>query len=227
MKKLVSKIVLAIAVITIAGCQSKNQSTQEKVSFYNVPLVCGAAPDIGCGSRIKPLFIETEKEENIKESWTNRQGTVIAIVWNGTVNFERMNELFAKNDIDAELITDTSDLKELNASFRDAGKWLKGMDVDKLSIEEATVIANKAISFALDEGLIDSTEATKVQYDLEAYFKDELVKVRSLDELHSQETQGKWQEDAYQIFVKYIGKERADKLMTVHEEKMSEVKECE
>jgi hypothetical protein len=33
----------------------------EVISFYKVPLVCGAAPDLGCGSRAKPALLAMEK----------------------------------------------------------------------------------------------------------------------------------------------------------------------
>ena len=55
----------------------------EIITFYDVPLVCGAAPAIGCGSRAKPLLIDLERQSAIKEAWLNRAGTIVAIVWSG------------------------------------------------------------------------------------------------------------------------------------------------
>ena len=75
------KFLLSLLMATLLF-QCTNPMKKEPIAFYNVPLVCGAAPDIGCGSRIKPLFLDTEKESSVKESWTNRQGTVLAFVWN-------------------------------------------------------------------------------------------------------------------------------------------------
>ncbi len=217
MKRLIPIVAIVLALLT--GCQSVNEKTKENISFYEVPLVCGAAPDIGCGSRIKPLFVATEKEKAVKESWTNRQGTVIAIVWNNTTDEQRIKELFIKNDIKAERISDTSTLKELNASFRDKGKWYKGMDVDQLSIEEAGVIASETTGFALEEGFIDSAEATTIKNDIENYFKTELVQVRTLDNLTSDSTQERWRKDAYNIFVNHVGKEKAEKIAHAYEKK--------
>ncbi|HEY1033257.1 MAG TPA: hypothetical protein VGD89_15880 [Flavipsychrobacter sp.] len=225
MKRLIPIVAIVLALLT--GCQSVNEKTKENISFYEVPLVCGAAPDIGCGSRIKPLFVATEKEKAVKESWTNRQGTVIAIVWNNTTDEQRIKELFIKNDIKAERISDTSTLKELNASFRDKGKWYKGMDVDQLSIEEAGVIASETTGFALEEGFIDSAEATTIKNDIENYFKTELVQVRTLDNLTSDSTQERWRKDAYNIFVNHVGKEKAEKIAHAYEKKLSEIESCE
>jgi hypothetical protein len=227
MKRLIS--IIAIAVTFLTSCQSNNEKTKESISFYKVPLVCGAAPEIGCGSRIKPMFVATEKEKAVKESWTNREGTIIAIVWNefNASNEKKINELFIQNDINAELTTDTSIIKEQNASFRDKGRWYKGMDVDQLSIEEAGVIARKTTGFALTEGFIDSNEASTIKHDLEAYFKTELIKVRSLDNLTSDSTQERWKKDAYHIVVERVGKEKADKIAEAYKEKLSEIKHCD
>src|SRR6267154_1451094 len=52
-----------------------------RVSFYEVPLVCPAAPQIGCGSAAKPLLLELERSDVVSEAWLNRAGTIMAIVW--------------------------------------------------------------------------------------------------------------------------------------------------
>jgi len=184
----------------------------ESISFYQVPLACGAAPEIGCGSRIKPLFIATEKEKQIKESWTNRQGTVIAIVWSGEANERLMETFFMKNDIDAKLISDTAEVRYISADFRVKGKWLMGMEVDKLSIEEAGVIADSAVMFAQQAGLINAQEALVIKTEIEELMKKELVQVRTFKQLSSIDTEMKWKQKGYEVYVKHIGVERAEKV---------------
>ncbi|MGQ0827937.1 MAG: hypothetical protein ACT4ON_06045 [Bacteroidota bacterium] len=213
MKKLIllSCSLLAVLAFTFNSCSNKQQAGA--ISFYEVPLVCGAAPEIGCGSRIKPLFIDTEKEKQIKESWSNREGTVIAIVWNETDKNARENliqPLFKKHTIDAKLIADSDKITGLTASLTGKDQWYKGMDVDKLSLEEAGVIAETMTEFAKKDGLINVEEAAAIKKDMEDYFKKELVLVRTCDELKSEETQEKWRKDGYNIYAKHIGKERAD-----------------
>src|SRR5258708_1259674 len=46
------------------------------VSIYKVGLICNAAPNIGCGSRSKPVLLTLEKNPAVKEAWLNRQGTM-------------------------------------------------------------------------------------------------------------------------------------------------------
>src|SRR5213593_2934018 len=52
-----------------------------RLSFYEVPLVCPAAPQIGCGSASKPLLLELERSDVVSQAWLNRAGTIMAIVW--------------------------------------------------------------------------------------------------------------------------------------------------
>lgn len=227
MKK--SNIILLSAIIV--GCvfllkftlaKETNTST---ISFYEVPLVCGAAPEIGCGSRLKPLFMEAAKYSEIKEAWVNRPGTVIAFVWNGENSDEKISEkLYNQYTIDAKLITEQNKINNLLLSLNGNDKWYKGMEVDQLSIEEAGVIAKTTIDAILQAQLLSEVEAKAIQLDIEQYMKVELVKVRSYDELKSEDTNREWKQNAYQIFVNHIGKERADKIAEYMGEKPCEDK---
>lgn len=217
--KLLQLITILAAIMFLSQCKNDQAET---ISFYAVPLKCGAAPDIGCGSRIKPLFLDTEKEKEIKESWSNRQGTVIAIVWNGKENEKLIQSLFRKHDIEAKLITGMSERKTASANFKQEGKWLKGLEIDKLSIEEASVISKDLTQFAEDEKLITHDESENIRKDLREYFEKELVIVRSSDELKSADTQDRWRSDGFAIYEKHIGKERANKVSELYTKYESE-----
>lgn len=220
MKKVL--FLLSVSTILVVSSTSftsaaNNLIADQVISFYEVPLVCGAAPEIGCGSRLKPLFLDMAKESLIKESWSNRQGTVLAIIWNETAQNEKVREkivrpIFKKNVVYAQLISNQTAINELTASLNGKDKWYKGMEVDLLSIEEAGVIAESLTKFAKNEGLISEQEAATIKSSFEDYFKKELTQVRTYDNLKSFETQEKWRNDGYQIYVSHIGKERADKV---------------
>ena len=47
----------------------------DRLSVFQVPLQCTAAPQIGCGSRAKPMLLELERDSNVNEAWLNRAGT--------------------------------------------------------------------------------------------------------------------------------------------------------
>ena len=234
MNKINRLIVLIFTVLMMFPIDSTKAYNifSEDITFYEVPLVCGAAPDIGCGSRIKPLFIETTNTTGIKESWVNRSGTVIAIIWDASLKDEAEREnliqpLFEKNKITAILIKDLSKQGELTASLYGNDKWYKGMEVDELSIEEAGVIAETFVSFAVDHNLLNENESLDIKKELEDYFKIELVKLRTYDELSSASTQNKWFEDGYSIFERHIGKEKADRIAKLFmEENSSKFDKC-
>src|SRR6266496_1928180 len=54
----------------------------ERVSFFEVPLECGAAERLGCGSASKPVLKALERDPRVKEAKINHAGTVLAVVWN-------------------------------------------------------------------------------------------------------------------------------------------------
>jgi hypothetical protein len=183
-----------------------NKSTNdETISFYDVPLVCNAAPEIGCGSRSKPLLLELEHQSAIKEAWLNRTGTIVAIVWRG---LERTAEVakpvFETHQIEyIERIND----HETADSFRTEGSWFRGTEVDRLSLEEAQTIAKTSVGAALKDKLISTEEAEKIKSGIEEYFREELVKLRTHQEL-VQDSRRKFRQAMVKIYEKHIGKER-------------------
>jgi len=88
MKRLALLSILIVPLLVVAGfiVNYKTKSKEPVITFYKTPLVCNAAPDIGCGSRSKPALLELEKNPAIKEAWLNRPGTVIAIAWKDKAN---------------------------------------------------------------------------------------------------------------------------------------------
>src|SRR6266567_3550678 len=93
--KLVASSLLAIVTTFFASVQIGHCADQtgvpapppgrtfetSRLSFYEVPLVCPAAPQIGCGSASKPLLLELERSDVVSQAWLNRAGTIMAIVW--------------------------------------------------------------------------------------------------------------------------------------------------
>lgn len=212
--------ITAILACSLVACNNGNRTAGETVSFYSVPLVCGAAPDIGCGSRSKPALLELEKNPAVKEAWLNREGTVVAIVWKERDQTEGVAKpVFDRNEISYEEITG-NEAASLLKDFRKTNRWYKGADVDILSREEAVVIAESLVKWAVDSNLITTEEAGKIKTDAEAYFKEELVKIRTNKQLN-EDSQNKFQQALFGISEKYIGKERTEKALALYQE-MSE-----
>lgn len=101
-------------------------------------------------------------------------------------------------------------------TFRKENVWYRGSDVDMLSREEATRISESAVKYALQSKLITKEEAEKIKVDVEAYFKEELVKLRTNEQLKDDD-QHKFRDALYSIGEKYIGKERTEKAMELYQ----------
>jgi hypothetical protein len=225
MKTLIMLSFVTIASIALNGCSNSNAASSQKeiVSFYDVPLVCNAAPDIGCGSRSKPALLELEKNPAIKEAWLNRQGTVIAIVWKDKDQTQTVAKpIFTENNIDYKEPNEKN-VALYKENFRKENLWYRGADVDMLSREEASTIAASSVKFALENNLITKDEAEKIKTDVETYFKEELIKIRTNEQLND-DSQNKFREALYNIAEKYIGKERTEKAMELYQENLE--KQC-
>ena len=215
-------IILSLLTISVVSFNSystensRNTSSVETITFYDIPLVCTAAPEIGCGTRSKPVLLEMEKDLAIKEAWLNRAGTVYAIVWAGTDKTDEIAKpIFEKYSLDFKKLN-AQEVEKISSTFRESGKWYRGADVDKLSIEEAGVIAKDAITFALNKKLLSEEEARTIKIDIQNYLKTELIKVRTAEELLDNELTKKFQENISGIAAKTVGKERADKISELY-----------
>jgi hypothetical protein len=218
MERLAMISALVIPLLVVAGFIVKDTTKTKEpvVSFYKTPLVCNAAPEIGCGSRSKPALLELEKNPAVKEAWLNRPGTVIAIVWKDKAQTDDV----AKPILDENNISFT-EVKEKEAAsyrktFRKENLWYRGADVDMLSREEAATIAESSVKWALESKLVTTDEANKIKVDAEAYFKEELVKIRTNEQLND-DSENKFKEALHNIAEKYIGKERTEKAMELYQ----------
>lgn len=222
MKKIGLLGAIIIPLLVIAGfiVVNNGKAKENVTSFYKTPLVCNAAPEIGCGSRAKPALLELEKNPAIKEAWLNRPGTVIAIVWKDKANTENVAKpLLEANNISFTEVNE-KDASQYQKDFRQANLWYRGADVDKLSLEEASTIAQTTIKPALESNLITATEGEKIRAEIEAYFKKELVILRTNDQLN-EDSENKWKLAMVEIAEKHIGKERTEKAMELY------LKNCE
>jgi len=217
--------IAAVLLIVFAGITAKvlhvrGSGQNELVIFYKVPMVCGEASDIGCGSRSKPVLIELKSLDKVKEAWLNRAGTMIAVVGGPSIRDGAelsaiVEPVFRKNDVPAKYVELRGQRDILLAEFRSEGKWYEGTDVDKLSMEEAGRIAERVAGDAAKAGLINDKEAAAIKSDAESYFKKELLNIRTCSE--SDSTGARCQGDVYNIFREHIGKERADKVRQMYE----------
>lgn len=211
------RTIVVLLLVTGTAFNGIAKSIDPAITFYKTPLVCNAAPTIGCGSRAKPVLLAMEKNPAVKEAWLNRAGTMVAVVWKDkpqTITVAK--PIFKEHSVSFTALNE-ADAAPYLKTFHKTGLWYHGADVDLLSREEATTIATSAVKFALENKLITQDEAVKIKTDAEAYFKKELVKIRTNQQLN-EDSQTKFKAAMYSIAEKYIGKARAQKAMLLYQQ---------
>ncbi len=114
-------------------------------SFFKVSLQCLAAPQIGCGSVSKPILLQLTKEQGVLEAWLNRPGTTIAVVWKADADAEMRRSVTAELEEDHATEIQGPSRDEALRDFLSGRGWYRGTDVDRLSEEEAGIIAARLV----------------------------------------------------------------------------------
>ena len=137
--EVVSGCLLCASPALVAGADAG--AAKKDVSVYQVPWVCPAAQQIGCGSHAKPVLLELEKNPGVSEAWLNRQGTAVSVVWKTDAkrNARSDAEKTLKEQKGAKL--NGKERAKVLADFESGKGWYRGAEVDRLSEEEAGVIA--------------------------------------------------------------------------------------
>lgn len=146
--KLLAVLILMAPIMTLAQAPSERSVPANQMSFYRAPLACPAAHNLGCGSLAKPVLLALENRNTIQEAWLDHSGTTLAIVWKaGVYSGARTSELqsVAENrGISLHELTGQQRVDDL-MSFKKGKGWYRGAQVDKLSEEEAMVIADRLV----------------------------------------------------------------------------------
>ena len=127
-------VILFFSFFPLCSFQIDTIETNRLMTFLQVDLVCGAASDIGCGSRSKPILIDLESQSEIAEAWLNRPGTNIAVVWEDDAR------------VDETLLIETLKIHQKSGKVLSANEsadrrkafesesWYRTNEVDELSI---------------------------------------------------------------------------------------------
>lgn len=147
-----------------------------RVSFYEVGLVCPAAPKIGCGSRAKPVLLTLGADARIAGAWLNETGTRLAVAWKGKpLSKDELNAAIdatgvAANDIAAD------DRAGLVASFRSNRDWLDATTIDRLSVQEAGIIAARLVRRMEAKAKLSPEQAAHLRSAFEETFRDRFTR---------------------------------------------------
>jgi hypothetical protein len=128
--------------------KDSNRIDSALISFYAAPLVCRAAPEIGCGSRANPILEGLRHHRAVSEARLNRPGMVIAVIWAKGSTPAARTEAIKTIEKNRDLA-----MSELNGEKRETARkefaskanWYRAPEVDRLSEEEADIIAARLV----------------------------------------------------------------------------------
>jgi copper chaperone CopZ len=201
------------AAINKTGCKVKNydvmNASNTAVTFYEAPLVCHAAPSIGCGSKAKFMLVDLEQnKEAVEGAWLNKTGTVVAVKWNTSVDNSKKEEIIktVSSNHNIELTTlPSTEANPYAASFPDSKEWFKGKEVDQLSKEEAGIIAQNTIASYKAKKLIKPSFEKQFQADIENIYANLFLSISSYQDLNT-ETYNKVEQQIQAAGEKYVGR---------------------
>jgi len=117
----------------------------KRLTFYQVDLVCRAAPKIGCGGRAKPVLHALLAEPRVEGAWLNEAGTRLAIGWKDArraMGAEELDKALEERGLKAHEVTG-EDRAKLFAALRSG--WYDVDSLDELSHQEAGIIARRLV----------------------------------------------------------------------------------
>ncbi len=164
--------------VSLAHSEDATHSTRslsaERISLYEVPLVCPTAPKIGCGSRSKPILLALEQQPAVAEAWLHRSGTMLAIVWKAEVKRKAraavLKTVTRLEDFKAREMSGTTRADALKG-FLSGQNWFRGRDVDRLSEEEAGIVAARLVRRIQAKVPVTDKKAEALQVEFTKIFR--------------------------------------------------------
>jgi copper chaperone CopZ len=155
-------------------------SNIDRMSIFQVPLRCPAAPEIACGSRSKPLLLELERTPGIAEAWLNYTGTLLAVVGSETSTREERTKavqiVFRAQGVTPKQLEGQARLEALK-DFRADNKWVRGgQAMDDLSSREAGIVGARLLRRLQAKVTVRADKAKMFEAALSESFKRQFVR---------------------------------------------------
>jgi hypothetical protein len=179
----------------VVSAENAANVTADRLSVFKIPLVCPAAPQIGCGSASKPILLDLEKQPGVAEAWLNRAGTIIAVVWKSDSDSETRSKIVADLKEDHGIEIEGKPRDDAVKDFLSGKGWYRGADVDRLSEEEAGIIAARWVRRVQAKTPLAKDKAEGLQRALADSLREELTGKAARENqkaLHLQEVAGEY-----------------------------------
>jgi hypothetical protein len=124
-------------------------NARNQISLFKVPLCCEAVAGLGCGVKAKPILHALTRQPAVAQAWLNRGGTIVAVLWRESVvvpdlRGEQVRSILAEHGLAARELAGAARESALKEFSSGAG-WYRGDAVDRLSAEEAAIIAARLV----------------------------------------------------------------------------------
>ncbi len=233
MKQIFLLVAIALTATSFNSCieNAQAKSMNDNITFYKAPLVCHAAPSIGCGSKAKFMLVELEKySDAVEGAWLNKKGTIVAVKWYTNTEESKKTEIIKTVSTSHNVQLSELSLIEANPyakSFPKSSQWFKGKEVDKLSKEEAGIIAQNTIASYRAKKLIKPSFEKQFQADIEKIYADLFLSISSYKDLTT-EAYNKVESQIQKADEKYVGKGKMPhvELCIASEESCEKDKSC-
>lgn len=172
--------IVALSLLWSAAALAQNSRAEieaEKVSLFQVPLQCPAAPQIACGSLAKAILMELERDPLIAEAWVNRAGSVLVVIGSersSRASRAKMVRTLLLEIFEKEVATEIEGEARERAltSFDSGGGWYRGEQTDALSREEADIIGARLVRRIQSEVVLSAEKAKALETGFAQVFKD-------------------------------------------------------
>ena len=175
----------------------------ERVTLFQVPLMCPAVKGLGCGGKARPFMADLEKHPQVSEAWLNHPGTMLAVVWKEqqkrTEAVSVVASLFRAKDLTVTAL-DGAPLTQGLQDFAARSQWYRGQDVNRLSEQEGLVFMERMAKRVEVRTKLSPASSSALRADLKKFCIEWLVGQGSRDTKALLDLAGKYM-DAAQLKV--------------------------
>jgi hypothetical protein len=162
----------AAATTAAANATAASSGSPERVTLFQVPLMCPAVKGLGCGGKARPYMAQLEQNAKVAEAWLNHPGTVLAVVWKDPQQRSAGAALVASVFQPGSLTVTPLDGAPLNEALQDfaaRSRWYRNQDVNKLSTQEGLVFRDRMAKRVETRTKLSAESSAALRADLQKF----------------------------------------------------------
>ncbi len=144
----------------------------ERVTLFQVPLMCPAVKGLGCGGKARPFMADLEKQPEVAEAWLNHPGTALGVVWKEPQTHAHaitvVASLFQHKGLSVTAL-EGEPLNDALQALAARAQWYRGQDVNKLSEQEGLVFTERMAKRMESRTRLSPASSTALRADLRKF----------------------------------------------------------